>query len=173
MNPKLDPAIKDKLAEASSLADQLDERVGEIALDLRPYMLDDLGLVSALRWYGNRYAQRLGIEVEVEAMGLEERLPPQVETALYRVVQEALTNVARHAQASRVHLHLERTASAVAASIEDDGRGFEVEKTMGPEAARRGAGLIGMRERVISLGGTFHIQSRPGEGTRLTIEIPV
>ncbi len=171
--PESTPAIKDKLAEASSLTYQLDERVSEIALDLRPYMLDDLGLLPTLRWYVNRYTKRLNIEVEIEAMSLEERLPPQVETALYRVVQEALTNVARHAQANRVSVRLERKESTVTVFVEDDGRGFDVEKIAGPHPPERGAGLLGIRERVASLGGTFSIQSRPGQGTRLTIEIPV
>jgi PAS domain S-box-containing protein len=170
--PELAPKIREKLAEASALADQLDEQVSEMALDLRPYMLDDLGLVSTLRWYVNRYARRLTIEVEMEAIDFEERVTPEVETALYRVVQEALTNVARHSQANRVSIRLERKESTVAASIEDDGQGFDVEKITGPQAPERGAGLVGIRERVDSLGGTLSIQSRPGQGTELTIEIP-
>jgi len=88
------------------------------------------------------------------------------------VVQEALTNVARHAQANRVNLRLERKVHTVAALIEDDGQGFDVEKLAGGEAPERGAGLLGIRERVSSLGGSFSIQSSPGQGTRLTIEIP-
>jgi signal transduction histidine kinase len=136
-------------------------------------MLDDLGLMPTLRWYANRYTQRLKIEVEMEAIGLEERLSPQAETVLYRVVQEALTNVAKHAQANRVRIRLEREKAAVSAFIEDDGRGFDVERIVGPRAPGRGAGLLGMQERVTILGGSFHIQSHPGQGTKLTIEIPV
>jgi PAS domain S-box-containing protein len=171
--PELAPTIKESLAEAKSLAAQADEQVSELALALRPYMLDDLGLIPTLRWYANRYTQRLKIEAEVEAIGLEERLPPQVETVLYRAVQEALTNVAKHAQASRVSIRLERKEAAVVALIEDDGRGFDVEKIADSRAPERGAGLLGMRERVTILGGSFHIQSHPGQGTRLTIEIPI
>jgi two-component system sensor histidine kinase UhpB len=173
LGPELAPAIKNRLAAARSLADQVDESVSEIALDLRPYMLDDLGLLPTLRWYTNRYTKRLEIEVEMEAIGLEERLPPQVETALYRAVQEALTNVAKHAQANGVRIRLERKEAAVVAFIEDDGQGFDVEKIAGPRAPERGAGLLGMQERVTILGGSFHIQSHPGQGTRLTIEIPI
>ena len=167
------PTTRERLAETSSLADQTLEQVRELALDLRPSMLDDLGLVPTLRWYVNRYAQRLNIEVGFEAMDLEERLTAEVETTLYRVVQEALTNVARHAQANKVHIHLERQESTVAAFIEDDGQGFDVEEVADREPSERGAGLLGMRERVASFGGHFDIQSRPGQGTRLSLEIPI
>jgi PAS domain S-box-containing protein len=167
------PTVRERLAEASSLAAQADERVSELALDLRPYMLDDLGLVSALRWYVNRYARRVDIEVEMEAIDLDERLTPEVETALYRVVQEALTNVSKHAQANKVKIRLERTEAAVAAIVEDDGQGFDVETIAGPAAPKRGAGLLGIRERVTSLGGSVGIRSTKGHGTRLTIEIPL
>ena len=109
----------------------------------------------------------------MEAIDLEDRLPTEIETALYRVVQEALTNVARHAQASRVCLRLERKESAVIAFIEDDGQGFDIEKLEDREAPERGAGLLGIRERAASLGGSLSIRSRPGQGTRLTVEIPL
>ena len=121
----------------------------------------------------NRYAKRLNIEVKFEAIDLEERLPADMETIIYRVVQEALTNVARHAQANRVNLRLERKVHTVVAFIEDDGQGFDVEKLADREVPERGVGLLGIRERVSSLGGSFSIQSGPGQGTRLTIEIPL
>jgi len=171
--PQVTATLKRRLTEASSLAEQTLEQVRELSLDLRPTMLDDFGLVSALRWYLDRYAKRLDIEVAFEAIDLEDRLPAEMETALYRVAQEALTNVARHAQANKVHLRVERKEASVAALIEDDGRGFEVEKMGDSQAPERGIGLLGIRERVTFLGGNFDIQSRPGEGTRLTIEIPV
>ncbi len=170
---ELAPAIRERLAEATSLVNQTLEQIRELSLDLRPSTLDELGLVPTLRWYVNRYARRLNIEVELEAIDFEERLTPEMETALYRVVQEALTNVARHAQASRVHVRLERKESAVVALINDNGKGFAAEKIMGSEAPEHGAGLLGIRERVASLGGSFSIQSGPGRGTRLTIEIPL
>jgi PAS domain S-box-containing protein len=173
LSPERSPTISERLAETSSLADRTLEQVRELSLDLRPSMLDDLGLVPTLRWYVNRYAKRLDIEVEFEVMGLEERLSAEMETVLYRAVQEALTNVARHAQASRVRIQLERKESTVAAFIEDNGQGFDREEVAGREASARGVGLLGMRERVASLGGRLHIQSRPGQGTRLSLEIPV
>jgi signal transduction histidine kinase len=170
---ELAPTTRERLAETSALADQTLEQVRELSLDLRPSMLDDLGLVPTLRWYVNRYAQRLKLEVEFEAVDLEERLTAEMETVLYRVVQEALTNVARHAQANRVHIHLEHKGFKVHAFIEDDGQGFDVQEVAGREALERGAGLLGIRERVASLGGRFSLWSRPGQGTRLTIEIPI
>jgi signal transduction histidine kinase len=169
---ELAPMTRERLAETSSLAERTLEQIRELALDLRPAMLDDLGLVPTVRWYVNRYAKRLNIAVEFEAIDLEERLTAEVETVLYRVVQEGLTNVVRHAQANRVRIRLKREESTVTAFIEDDGRGFDVEEVADHAALERGAGLLGMRERVALLGGSLRIHSRPGQGTRLSIEIP-
>jgi PAS domain S-box-containing protein len=169
---ELQPSIRERLAEASALVEQTSQRISAMALDLRPMLLDDLGLIPATRWYVNRYSERTGIDVRMEVIGLEERLDPEVETTLYRVAQEALTNVARHADASHVHLRLERKPGSVAALIEDDGCGFETAK-LAEDAFERGAGLVGMQERVALLGGAFTIQSSRGEGTRLSVEIPL
>jgi two-component system sensor histidine kinase UhpB len=167
------PASRKKLIETSLLVDETLEHVRELSHALRPTMLDELGLVPTLRWYVTRYAERLGIQVELEAVGLEERLPTEIETALYRIAQEALTNIAKHAQARHVQLRLSYQASQVTASIEDDGIGFDVQKKMTVDATGSGAGLFGMRERVAVLGGSFTIQSRPERGTRLFIELPI
>ena len=171
--PEADSELGERLRETRSLVDETSERVSQLSLDLRPGALDDLGLVPALRWYVSRYIKRLGIEVDLVATGLEGRLAPEVETTVYRVAQEALTNVARHAHATRVCLRLERRASSICAVIQDDGQGFAVEEDAGQTRPERGAGLLGIRERVALLGGSFHIESRPGEGTRLSIEIPL
>lgn len=165
--------IRDRLTETSWLLDQVLEQVRELSLDLRPSMLDDLGLGPTLRWYLNRFARRLDVEVEVETVGLEERLPAELETLLYRVVQEALTNVAKHANAHWVRLRIERGESIVTAALEDDGIGFDVLKSAGGDASHDGMGLLGMRERVALWGGRFHIESSAARGTRLTIEIPL
>ncbi len=159
------------MASVGSLLAEVDERVSEMALDLRPQMLDDLGLLPTLRWYVNRYTRRMGIDVKLEAVDFEERLTPEVATAVYRTVQEALTNVAKHAGASRVEVRLECTESTVAAAVQDNGRGFEAEE-LTAHLRERGAGLLGIQERVALLGGTFDIRSRPGQGTRLTVTIP-
>jgi PAS domain S-box-containing protein len=170
--PELVSMTRDRLAETSSLTDQTLEQMRELSLDLRPSMLDDLGLVPTLRWYVNRYAKRTNIAVEFEAIDFEERLAAEMETALYRAVQEALTNVARHARADRVRLHLEREESKVSVFIEDDGQGFDAQEVADRKTPERGMGLLGIRERVASLGGRLSIRSRPGQGTRLSIEMP-
>lgn len=167
------PTSRQKLIETSLLVDEMLEHVRELSHALRPTMLDELGLVPTLRWYVTRYAERLGIEVEFEAMDLQDRPAAEIETALYRIVQEALTNIARHAQARRVHLRLARQESRLTALIEDDGIGFDVQKRPGADAAPSGAGLVGMRERVARWGGSLTIQSRPGQGVRLYVELPL
>jgi PAS domain S-box-containing protein len=166
------PSVEERLAETSALVEQTSQRISAIALDLRPTLLDDLGLVPAIRWYVSRYSERAGIDVQMEVVDLEERLDPEVETALYRVVQEALTNVARHADATQVRLHLERKSGSATALIEDNGRGFEAPERI-EDILGRGAGLVGMQERVALLGGSVTIQSGHGEGTCLSVEIPL
>lgn len=167
------PLVEERLLEARLLADQTLEEVRELGLNLWPSMLDDLGLVPTLRWYINQQARRLALQINFEATGLEERLAPELETALYRIVQEALTNVARHAQASKVSLCLKCKGPMVVLRIEDDGRGFETRDPVAPHAVARGTGLLGMRERVTFLEGRFHVESQPGQGTRLIAKVPV
>jgi PAS domain S-box-containing protein len=171
--PTLPAANGEALVETGRMADEMLDHVRELALAFRPTMLDELGLIPTLRWYTDRYARRLGIEVELEATGLEDRLPTQIETALYRVAQEALTNIARHAQARRVRLHLMRRGAKVVVTVQDDGVGFDLEKRAGFDHPASGAGLIGMRERIALLGGTVHLQSAPGRGARLSVVTPI
>ncbi len=166
------PRARERLAEASLLADQTLEQIRELSLSLRPAMLDDLGLPPTLEWYVKQYAQRVNIKTELEINGLVQRLAPEAETALYRIVQEALTNVAKHAKASMVRLQIYGQASDVVLVIEDDGQGFEVDLVAGRAASEYGLGLIGIQERVTSLKGNFSIRTSPGQGTRLAIEIP-
>jgi len=182
--PGVAPRARQRLTSASSLLAELDDRVSDMALDLRPHMLDDLGLLPTLRWYVNRYTRRTGIDVELQALDAEEELPPDVAMAIYRAVQEALTNAAKHAEASRIAVRLACRESTVVARmssirvVEDNGQGFDAETLTADErhpAARlpgHGAGLLGIRERVALLGGTCDIQSSPGQSTRLTITIP-
>jgi signal transduction histidine kinase len=120
-----------------------------------------------------QYTARGTAEEELDTREFEGRLKTQVEIALYRVVQEALTNVARHAQARRVYLHLARQGARVTVLIEDDGQGFDVEAMARQQASEPGLGLLGIRERVTTLGGRLEVQSQPGRGTRLFIEIPI
>jgi len=141
--------------------------VRRLAVELRPKALDDFGLVPALERLGETFAEQTGIHVELEAQ-LRERLPAEIETALYRIVQEALTNVVKHARARRVSILLMRKHASVSAVIEDDGLGFD------PGTTREGGlGLLGMRERLDLIDGRFDVESSPGSGTTIVAEVPV
>ena len=162
-------AIVARVAELKRMTDGVLENLHRLAMDLRPASLDHLGLVAALRQYAEAYSRQYGLDVQFEAVGLDgERLPPEMETALYRIVQEALTNVVRHAQATRVDVLLERRSDRVIAIVEDNGIGFD------PEAAVMDGhlGLFGMRERAEMLGGTLTVESAPGAGTTVFVEVP-
>lgn len=168
-----DPLVMDRLLETKALVDETLDQMRDLSLELRPSMLDDLGLLPTLRWYVDSYKKRAGIDVVLQAIGLEERLAAEMETVLYRVVQEALTNVARHSEASVVHVRLERAGDTISALVEDDGVGFNQLLVSAREEPQRGAGLLGMRERIASQGGTLQIESRPGRGTRLIVHMPL
>ncbi|MCB9101652.1 MAG: response regulator [Anaerolineales bacterium] len=171
--PEISPVIKERLAEASWLSDQTLEQVRELSLNLRPPMLDDLGLVPTLLWYIKRYTQRVNIDVNFETVGLEDRIPSILETTVYRIVQEALTNIAKHAKtAKNVQIRLECSITAIAVLIKDDGRGFDVAEILGEQASGSGIGLLGMQERVNLLRGNFNVESQLGQGTCLSITIP-
>jgi signal transduction histidine kinase len=154
------------LDDAASITDGALNTVRDLSHLLHPALLDDLGLPAAVDWYLAGFGRRHGIGVELLQGGMEGRLAPEIEAAAYRIVQEALTNVAKHASATLAFVYLRRVGDVVQVSIEDNGVGFE------PESARRGLGLIGIRERVAHLGGTVHIDTALGRGTRLTIELP-
>ncbi len=144
------------------------ENLHRLSANLRPASLDRYGLVAALEQFTGDFQDHGGLRVDFISAGLDvERLPSAVETALYRIVQEAVTNAARHAQATRVGVILEKRGERVVAVVEDNGRGFDVD-----EALRRGQlGLLGMRERAEMLGGTLSIESAPGSGTAVFVEI--
>lgn len=164
--------IAEQLTEAALLTEQTLKQVREMSLNLRPPMLDDLGLVPTLRWYVKQFSRRGGVETELKVVGLDQRLQPDLETALFRIIQEALTNVARHAQATSVRLSLLQTEKLICAEVKDDGQGFDV-NLLNHQSPGQGAGLFGIRERVALQGGEFYISSQPGQGTRLSIEIPL
>jgi len=171
--PHANATIKRQLAEAAQLTQYTLDQVRELSFNLRPAILDDLGLIPTLQKYLKRYSANVNIETRFEATGIEERLPITVETALFRIVQEALTNIARYAKAKTVRIALEHGESSVIATVEDDGQGFDIAQVFKHDDPMRGTGLIGMRERAFVLGGTFSIESELGEGTKLVIEIPV
>jgi signal transduction histidine kinase len=155
------------------VADTLDG-VRDLALELRPSVLDDLGLVPALQRYVRTCQERHQLAIDFQTVGLEGvRLPLSVETALYRIMQEALTNVVQHACAHRVGLLLEARAGVVVAIVEDDGCGFEADRLMHGPMHKRWLGLSGMSERAQLLGGKLSIESAPGEGTTVFVEVPL
>ena len=166
------PAVSSVVAECKRLVDELFGTVRNLALGLRPSMLDDFGLPDTLRWYLRKFSDRTGVRTELVDDHFSERLPIDVEVCVYRVVQEALTNVSRHAKASACRVFVQRVASSLIVTVEDDGIGWQV-----PMADRRmtrdGLGLVGIRERVEDLGGRFRIEGKSGKGTRLTIELPL
>ncbi len=173
------PEARDRIADTRTLAHQTLRAIRNLSIDLRPSALDDLGLLPALRWYIKEYQQKCSIQVEFHASGFKERLPAELETALYRIVQECLTNTARHANARKVSITLKEEADAVYATIADDGCGFDalaLQKTPVPESASslgRGLGLIGMQERAVLLDGSLEIDARPGHGTTVEVRIPL
>ncbi|MBI3941792.1 MAG: GAF domain-containing protein [Chloroflexi bacterium] len=158
------------LTDAEDLVDELMGRVRDMSLDLRPAMLDDLGLLAALLWYFERYTSRTQIRVDFKHRGLNHRLDSKVETAAFRMVQEALTNVARHASVDEVAVTLCAAQQTLQIEIEDRGKGFDPAKV---ELSGSSSGLPGMRERINLLGGELAIASHPGAGTRLTGRLPL
>jgi len=165
----------------SGLAQQLQETVNglgravhHLAWELRPTALDDLGLYTALLHYVERWSEYSNLEVDFQSTGLEShRLPSHIETTVYRIVQEALTNVFKHAQAECVSLILERHNDRVLAIVEDNGCGFDAEAMMASSQTERYLGLLGMQERAALVGGTLHLESAPGKGTTVFVRIPL
>jgi len=162
------PADYQRLQEAKRLTERTLQCVRNLSMLLRPSMLDDLGLSPAVNWQAKEFSRRSGIPVDVAIEGEVDSVPDEVRTCLYRVVQEALTNVARHASAKRIRLLMKREGEHVSVAIEDDGAGFNVGMSR-----PNGLGLIGLKERVAELSGTVQIASAPGKGTRVSVQIPV
>jgi signal transduction histidine kinase len=160
--------LRERLKEARSLNAETLRVIRDLAMGLRPTMLDELGLGPALRWQGRTHSQRSGVPVTVQIDGDLEDLPETHRTCIYRVVQEALTNCAKHAQAKNIQLAIYGQQDRVRLSIRDDGVGFNPR-----EATARGLGLVGIQERVRELEGRVSISSQPQKGTTLEVEVPV
>jgi signal transduction histidine kinase len=152
-----------------AIVNDLIDRVRNLSMNLRPPMLDDLGLLSALTWQIDRFEAQTGISVRFHHADLERRFGAQTEITAFRIVQEALTNVARHAGVRQATVDVWANATSLGVRIEDQGRGFDV-AAAGPA---RSSGLEGMRERGRLAGGHLAIESKPGQGTRLSVELPV
>lgn len=164
--PAKDSPLKQRLESAKKLAETSVAAVRNLALLLRPSMLDDLGLVPALNWQAREVSRRTGMRVEISDENLPDELPDGHRTCVYRIVQEALHNASRHAQASAVDVKLKVSPGELALAIEDNGKGFD-------PALTRGMGLLGMEERVRNMRGVFSIDSTPGRGTAIRVRLPL
>ena len=163
---------KRALEDARAITETTLQNVRDLSQLLHPSMLDDFGLPEAVNGYLRNFSKRTGIRTQLTTERMDERLPGDIEVCVYRIVQEATTNVARHSAATVCTVALERREGLLQLQIEDDGRGIEAAKA-GSGDARRGLGLIGMRERAQTLSGTFVIEDRPQGGTRVRVRLPI
>ena len=160
-----------KFAQITELLNEVEKHLRRYSHELRPTILDDLGWIPAIRFLADGISRRANLPIHIEAT-ISERLPSAIETTLYRIVQESLTNAVKHAGAGNVWIRARRDNAVLCCSIRDDGAGFDI--LQGQNATqRKGLGLIAMRERVSAIGGTLQIDSRPGHGTELSIRIPL
>jgi signal transduction histidine kinase len=163
---------REHIADVRNLMKRAIGEVRKAILGLRPSALDDLGLVPAMRSFAGERLEEVGVTLHWDASGLNRRLPPEMETALFRIVQEAVNNIVRHAQAETVTIELRESEGAIVAEVEDDGVGFDVARFSGRRSGEAGLGLLGMRERASRFGGSVDVQSAPAQGTRLYIRLP-
>ena len=158
--------FRHSLQKIKTLAENCVNEVRNMALLLRPSMLDDLGLVAALEWQGREVSKRTGMNVDMVEENVSDNLPEEHKTCVYRIVQEALNNCSKHAYAKNVRVVVRQEANHLKVSIEDDGKGFDSSRV-------RGLGLVGMNERVSQLGGVLRVDSDPAQGTRLRVDLPL
>lgn len=168
----LAPELEGRLGDAVELAHLALNETRELSRLLRPPILDDLGLQSALRWLARTFRQRTGLRVDLLAEGLEERLDADLETLIFRLVQEGLTNVLKHAGVESAAVEIARQDRWITLRITDGGRGFDPALALAGTQEGSGSGLRGMRDRVALFGGRFHVVSGPGRGTTLEVQIP-
>jgi PAS domain S-box-containing protein len=161
--------VRDRMQELKDIMDDTVKLVRRLSADLRPSLLDDMGLIAAIEWHLSEMEKRSGISITLECLKEEPSLSKESKTNLFRILQESLTNVSRHAKATNVTVILEKKANDIVMTIRDNGVGFDSEKI----AAKRTLGLLGMRERTSMMGGTYEISSSPGSGTTVLVSIPL
>ncbi|HEV2448541.1 MAG TPA: sensor histidine kinase, partial [Candidatus Sulfopaludibacter sp.] len=161
-----DAALHEQLQRVKRLAETNVGVVRNMALLLRPSMLDDLGLVPALKWQAREVARRTGMKVRVDAEDVSDALPDDYRTCIFRVVQEALHNATRHSKATQARVNVRQEQQQIEVIIQDNGHGFQ-------PRLEKGMGILGMEERVRHLGGSFHIDSAPGRGATISILLPL
>ncbi len=164
--------IIEQLNTTRDLTESTLEEIRKLIFDLRPSILDDLGLIPAMRWYAMNKLEDMDIDSRFQMQGMHERLPADTETALFRIYQEAVSNVIRHAEASLVVIAMKIRDDAVILSVKDDGVGFEPDEVAGDDSAYEGLGLFGMQERARLLGGRMRVDSVPGRGTEVKVQVP-
>jgi signal transduction histidine kinase len=165
------PEMRERLRQVVRLLDQAERHLRQFSHELRPTVLDDLGLVPALRFLAGGISKRTGLPIRVTS-SLNGRLPSAIEIGLYRAVQEALTNVTKHSRARSVTIELRRKRGTILCTVEDDGVGFNPDAALSRNG-KKGLGLIGIQERLNVLKGAFHIESRTGRGTKLFFRVPL
>lgn len=163
-----DAQIRARIEDSMGLVESTFKSVQDVMYDLRPPMMDEHGLVTSLRWYAKQFTERTGIHVEIH--GVENRRGAEAETALFRIAQEALNNVARHSRAKNVRIELLDGRDGMVLTVDDDGVGFDAARK--PSAGKTGYGLVMMRERAEAIAGTFETRSEKGKGTRITVTVP-
>jgi len=168
-----DEAAQKHLKEVISLASEAQTEAKQIAYDLRPAILDDFGLKAAINLHASNFERRTSIAVDLHMPPLDVRFGSLIETTIYRIVQELLTNVAKHSHATRVTIQMLLRGKVLALTVADNGQGFDVRRGMGPYTDRPHYGLRNVRERVEFFGGVFRAESVPGEGTEIMIELPI
>ncbi|NQV38617.1 MAG: PAS domain S-box protein [Candidatus Marinimicrobia bacterium] len=173
LNVDIDKSILEKLTDTIQMIDTSEESIRDISLMLRPSMLDELGLLSSLEWYVGHYAKRNEIMVNLDYLLTDEYLLSDQQIVLYRITQEALTNIARHANAKNVDIIIRRKDGNILSTIKDDGDGFDYEAVTETESLKKSAGLFGMKERVRLVNGEIYIKTKPGDGTEIQITIPI
>ena len=164
--------IKGRLEEIRDIAIRTLDEIHRVVYQLRPSLLDDLGLVAAVQWLADHYLEEAGIKVLFETMGSERPLSAEAESTLFRITQEAITNIVRHAGAESVSIAVEFRDQSAAIHIEDDGQGFSMEEVTSSAQTDRGLGLLGMKERAELLDGYLRIETQPLHGTKVSAEVP-
>jgi signal transduction histidine kinase len=160
------------LRQLESMSTDALEELQRLIADLRPSHLDDLGLPATIRWYAGQIQDRTNLKIKVEVTGEERSISSTVKIAMFRIVQEALNNIIKHANATNVRIHIYCEEKEMLVAVEDDGSGFNTQQVNSAQARRQPLGLVGMQERAALLGGNVHIHSEPGMGTLIEVEIP-
>jgi signal transduction histidine kinase len=168
-----DAELKDQVSNAHKLAARILDELRKIISGLRPSILDDLGLISAIRWYARTNLEQAGINVIIDAPDEEFKLPGFLKTTLFRITQEAVSNIIRHSRAQNAMISMTKNEKQVYLLIEDDGKGFDIQKVLDAATKEHHWGLVGIQERLDIVGGEFQVKAAPRGGTRMEVTAPI